>query len=114
MNKIDLKHLAPYDSDYALWAVEQAALLRAGRLDRLDRDNLAEEIDDLARSQESEIESRLDVLLMHLLKWQFQPEARSRNWRGSISEQRRRIHRKIKLSPSLRNVPGEVLCGRST
>lgn len=110
MNRISVKSRStPIESDFALWSAEQAALLRAGRLDRLDRDNLAEEIESLGRGEESEIESRLNVLLLHLLKWRFQPEQHSNSWKATLLEQRRRIARRIRQSPSLRNHPADVL-----
>ena len=99
MNRIDLKQPAGYDEDFALWSAEQAGLIRAGRLDRLDLDNLAEEIDSLGRSEEHQIDSRLEVLLQHLLKWQFQPEKRTRSWAASILEQRIRIGPRPEAQP---------------
>ncbi|MDQ6435819.1 DUF29 domain-containing protein [Mesorhizobium sp. LHD-90] len=101
--------LTPYEVDFAQWCVEQGALLRAGRLDALDRENLAEEIESLGGSEEDEIGSRLNVLLTHLLKWRYQPDKRSSGWRGTIAEQRYRIGRRLKRSPSLRAFPAEVL-----
>lgn len=110
MNRITrIGRPAAHDEDFALWSAEQGALLRAGRLDRLDRENLAEEIESLGRSEESEIESRLNVLLVHLLKWRFQPSRHSNSWRATLLEQRRRIARRIKQSPSLRDHPALVL-----
>lgn len=110
MNKIVRNtRLTPFEADYALWSIEQAALLRAGRIEGLDRENLAEEIESLGRSQEDEIESRLGVLLHHLLKWQFQPEEHSNSWRATILEQRMRIRRRIRKSPSLRGYPASIL-----
>lgn len=109
MNRIDLKKLAGYEEDFALWSAEQAALLRAGKFDRVDVENVAEEIESLGRSDKYEIESRLRVLLMHLLKWEFQPVARTNSWRATIIEQRGRIARRIKDSPSLKSYPAEVL-----
>ena len=109
MNKIDLPQPAGYDEDFALWSAKQAALLREGRFDQLDIENVAEEIASLGDSQRDEIESRLGVLLLHLLKWNFQPEKRSNSWRATIVEQRNRIRRRILRSPSLKTYPGEVL-----
>jgi uncharacterized damage-inducible protein DinB len=65
-----------YETDFFLWTKEQAAALRAGRLDALDRDNLAEEVESLGRKDRRELESRLTVLVMHLLKWRHQPAER--------------------------------------
>ena len=98
-----------YDSDFSAWALDQAALLRAGRVDALDLQNLAEELESLSRSDKREIYSRMAALLAHLLKWRFQPELRCGSWRASIGEARRRIGRLVKESPSLVSYPGEVL-----
>src|SRR6218665_1521770 len=111
MNRIDLKAPTAIDDDYALWAAEQAALLRAGRADRLDAENLAEELDGLGRSEEHQIDSRLEVLLAHLLKWQYQPAKRTHGWKASIDEQRIRLERVLRKSPSLKSYPAESLRG---
>jgi hypothetical protein len=111
MNKIDLKTLTSIDDDFALWAAEQGALLRAHKLDRADLDNIAEEIESLGRSEEHQIDSRLEILLTHLLKWEFQPAKRKHGWKASIAEQRIRLARVLKRSPSLRSYPEESLRG---
>lgn len=110
MNRITrIGRLAAYDEDFALWSAEQGALLRAGKLDGLDRENLAEEIESLGRSERKEIRKRLRVLLAHLLKWQFQPAKRKGGWRSTILMQRRELHRTLAENPSLRSHPSEVL-----
>jgi hypothetical protein len=114
MNKIDLKTLTSIDDDFAAWAAEQAALLRKGQLENIDVENLAEEIASVGNGERYEIDSRMEVLLQHLLKWQFQPEKRKSGWKGSIVEQRVRIRRVIKRSPSLRDYPAENLDGSFT
>jgi hypothetical protein len=91
-----------YDDDFVLWSAHQAALLRAGRFDLVDLENVAEEIESLGRSDHRALASRLEVLIMHLLKWQFQPELRLGSWRSQIRTQRGRIQRLLKESPSLR------------
>ena len=111
MNRIDQKTPTSIDDDYALWAAEQAALVRARRVDRLDVENVAEELDGLGRSEEHQIDSRLEVLLTHLLKWQFQPGKRKPGWKASIDEQRVRLARILRKSPSLRSYPAESLRG---
>ncbi len=65
-----------YDEDFLAWTEQQAALVRAGRLDQLDLDNLAEELDTMGRSEWGELENRLEVLLTHMLKCDHQPEKR--------------------------------------
>jgi hypothetical protein len=96
------RNRATYDEDFYAWTVEQARLLRTGELSALDIENIAEEIESMGRSDKREIESRLTVLLAHLLKWLFQPEQRSSGWSGTIREQRRRIEKLLRESPSLR------------
>ena len=93
--------MSMYETDFYLWTQEQATLLREGRLDELDVPNLVEEIDSLGRSQRHELRSRLRVLLMHLLKWHYQPERRGPSWESTISEQRIHIEELLSDSPSL-------------
>ena len=94
---------ALYDRDFYAWTAEQAALLRAGQLDRLDIDNLAEEIDTLGRGEKRELVSRLTVLLTHLLKWQFQPRYRGASWEATIFVQRADLADHLADNPSLRD-----------
>jgi len=91
-----------YDLDYVAWLEEQAAHLRAGRLSALDVANVAEELEGLMKSQRQQLENRLEVLILHLLKWDHQPEQRSNRWRSTVVEQRGRIRRLLRDSPSLR------------
>jgi hypothetical protein len=71
-----------YESDFYAWANEHAALLRGGRLSDADILHIAEEIESMGKSEKRELVSRLTVLLLHLLKWQFQPGRRAASWRG--------------------------------
>jgi Domain of unknown function DUF29 len=91
-----------YDTDYVAWLEEQAAHLRARRISLLDIDNVAEELEGLMRSQRQQLENRLEVLILHLLKWDHQPDQRSNRWRASVAEQRGRIRRLLRDSPSLK------------
>jgi hypothetical protein len=91
-----------YDRDFYAWTHEQAALLRSGRLDAADIDNIAEEIESMGRSEKRELVSRLAVLLQHLLKWRFQPDFRSNSWRLTIEEQRNSLADHLDENPSLR------------
>lgn len=91
-----------YDDDYLAWCEQQATLLRAGRLDDLDLANIAEELDAMGRSEQGELENRLEVLLTHLLKRDHQTARRSRSWEATINEQRSRLKRLMKRSPSLK------------
>jgi hypothetical protein len=98
-----------YDRDFFLWTQAQAAHLRARQAAALDWDALAEEIEDMGKRDRQAVESNLIVVLMHLLKWQHQPHARSGSWRGSIREYRRRVRVLLRDSPSLRRHAGEAL-----
>jgi hypothetical protein len=90
-----------YDADVVAWANEQVALLRAGRLSDLDIEHIAEEIEDVGKSEQRELASRMAVLLAHLLKWEYQPERRGSSWEDTIRTQRERIERRICKTPSL-------------
>ncbi|BCQ24814.1 DUF29 domain-containing protein [Caballeronia sp. NK8] len=92
----------PYEKDVVAWAEEQAALLRAGKLASIDIEHIAEEIEDVAKTESRELRSRLGVLLAHLLKWKFQPERRSRSWTSTIRVQRREALFVLSEAPSLR------------
>lgn len=94
---------APYGGDVYAWARAQAALLRAGKFDEIDAPQIAEELDDVGRSEYDKLESALTVLLAHMLKWDRQPERRSRSWEATIHEQRRRIQDRLEDSPSLKS-----------
>lgn len=98
-----------YERDYYTWALEQGRALRAHKIDALDWENLAEEVESLARSEARELESRLEVLLVHLLKWRYQPKKRSRSWQLTIREQRQRVARVVYQNPGLKSTLGESL-----
>ena len=98
-----------YKVDFSAWLDQQADFLRRGDLAALDTENLAEEIEALGGSQRRELASRLSVLLMHLLKWEMQPDTRSNSWRNTINGQRREIERLLKQNPSLRPTLGDVI-----
>jgi predicted DNA-binding ribbon-helix-helix protein len=91
-----------YEQDFYGWALEQAALLRQGRLSELDAANLAEELGDLGRAEFNSLVSALRVLTMHLLKWDHQPEKRSRSWELTIASQRLELADILKDSPGLK------------
>jgi hypothetical protein len=91
-----------YDQDLVLWTERQAALIRAARFELMDLEHVAEEIESLGISDRRQLRNLLEVLIMHLLKWQFQPMHRSRSWQSTIRTQRGRIERVLEESPSLR------------
>src|SRR3978361_112069 len=77
-----------YETDFYEWTQEQARLLRERRFDDLDLESLVDEVEGVGRSDKHQIESRVAILLAHLLKWKFQPGGRSSGWAGTIVEQR--------------------------
>jgi hypothetical protein len=91
-----------YETDLYAWTQAQAAALRAKEWERMDLANLAEEIESLGSEQAHAVESHLAILLMHLLKWRYQPARRSRSWRLSIRNARIEIRKRLRRSPSLR------------
>jgi Domain of unknown function DUF29 len=91
-----------YEKDIIAWSKEQANLLRSGKLSAIDIEHIAEEIEDVGKSEQRELANRMAVLLSHLLKWQYQPERQSGSWQRTIKEQRKAIARRIKNTPSLK------------
>ena len=98
----DTKPLTTYRQDVVAWAKEQAELIRAGRFDLLDLEHIADEIDDVGKSEQRELASRMSVLMAHLLKCQYQPERNGSSWQRTIKEQRKALNLHIKQVPSLK------------
>ncbi len=90
-----------HDQDFYAWANEQAALLRAGRLSEADSEHIAEEIESMGKGEKRELVSRLTILLLHMLKWYFQPGLRGAAWRTSINNARDDISDHLDDNPSL-------------
>jgi len=97
-----------YETDFYAWTQQQANVLKTGNFTCLDLDNLIDEIESMGKSEKRELESRLEVLLAHLLKWQFQPDFRGKSWQLTIKDQRRRITKHLKENPSLKSVIPET------
>ena len=91
-----------YETDVVAWANEQAGFVRAGRFDQLDLKHMAEEIEDVGKSEQRELASRMAVLLAHLLKWEHQPARRSKSWQYTLTTQRKEVAYVISEAPSLR------------
>ena len=100
---------ADYERDFYSWLMEQARFVREGRWSAIDRDNLAEEIESWGREQFNKLESALRVLLLHLLKWDHQPERRSRSWEISVKDQRLAIQDVLDDNPGLKPRISEAL-----
>jgi Domain of unknown function DUF29 len=103
------KNATLHDTDFYAWANEQATLLRAGRLSEADIENIAEEIESMGRGEKRELVSRLTVLLVHLLKWRYQPGLRSRSWSLTIEQQRLHLTDHLADNPSLQSELHEAM-----
>jgi Domain of unknown function DUF29 len=95
--------MTSYKQDIIAWSQEQAGFLKSGRFDLLDYENIAEEILDVGKSEARELESRMAVLICHLLKAQYQLERLGNSWQRTIREQRKRILIRINKTPSLKS-----------
>lgn len=95
-------NIANYNLDIIQWAEQQAKFLRAGKFNNLDLSHLAEEIEDVGKSEQRELVSRMAILVAHLLKWKFQPTRQCSSWEKTIKVQRRDIARRLKKTPSLK------------
>jgi hypothetical protein len=98
-----------YKDDVYSWILEQVALLRAGRLNEIDADNIAEELADVGASERARLDSILRVLVMHMLKWDQQPDFRTPSWVYSIKEQRHRYGKLMVKNPGLKSYQDESL-----
>lgn len=91
-----------YDSDFAAWTARTADLLRRGHFAEVDLQNVAEEIEDLGKSERSAVRSQLRRMLVHLVKSRIQPERSGASWRASVAGARAEILDHFGDSPSLR------------
>lgn len=98
-----------YDQDFNAWTEQQADLLRAGRWADLDVQHLIDEIESMGRSERKELVNRLVILMLHLLKWRYQPALRGNSWRLSIKEQRIRLSSHLDDNPSLKAYLDEAI-----
>lgn len=101
--------MTTYHSDFYSWTQQQASLLKTRQLNELDFENLIEEIETMGRSEKRALESRLAVLLQHLLKWKYQPERRGRSWELTIKVQRIKLDKLLKANPGLKSELDEIL-----
>lgn len=99
----------PHGGDFYTWALETAGAIREGRFEGIEWDAVAEELEDMGRSERRALENRFEVLLAHLIKWRFQPEQRSTSWTGTIKEQRRKAARLLRQNPGLKPVLTELV-----
>jgi transposase len=97
-----------YDRDFMLWIETTVQLLKEQKFAELDLENLIEEIEDMGKSNKSALRSNVIVVLLHLLKWKYQPEKRTNSWKFSLREHRRRLEEDFEDSPSLQNYYREI------
>jgi hypothetical protein len=107
--KLNIDRQNLYKTDYLEWIEKTVENLKAQYYSHIDWENLIEEIEDMGRSERKSFKSNLIVVLIHLLKWQYQPELRCGSWKGTIVEHRRRIRDALKESPSFKPYLEEVL-----
>ena len=98
-----------YDTDFYLWTQMQTAALQAKDVAALDLEHLAEEIESLGKRDRRAVESYLEVILLHLLKWAYQSEQRGRSWEKSLLQARHRLAKLLRENPSLANQVPEFL-----
>lgn len=98
-----------YERDYYTWALQQARALKEHRLEDLDWENLSDEVEGLAKTERRELRSRIKVLLIHLIKWQFQPQRRTRSWKTTIDVQRLEIQEHLDENLGLKPSVPEIL-----
>lgn len=98
-----------YDQDFYAWTQQQAKFLKEKAFDKLDISHLFEEVESMGKHEKRELSSRLTILLMHLLKWQFQPARQCKSWRLTIKEQRIEVEDILQENPSLKNLVDEYL-----
>ena len=98
-----------YEQDFYSWTQEQAELLKTGRFSELDIANLIEEVESMGRSEKRELESRLTILLLHLLKWKYQEVRRGRSWQLSIDEQRIQFEKTLNENPGLKPALDQII-----
>lgn len=98
-----------YEQDFNLWLEITANLLKENKLDELDVENLAEEIQSLNHREQDILEENLEIILMYLLKWKYQPETWSNSWRIIIDNSRKKIYQCLLRSPSLQQYFHDVL-----
>ena len=101
--------VATYEGDFAAWAFEQARRIRALRSNDIDIANIAEEIESLGRGEAHKLGSFLRLILLHLLKWDYQSGFRSKSWRASVAVHRRHAARQLSENPSLKAILGDEI-----
>ena len=98
-----------YETDFYAWTNDQADLLKQREFERLDMENLIEEIESLGRSEKRTLKNYLENLLMHKLKAKYQPEKHTKSWDNSIFEADFKTKEVLSENPSLKPKLHEIL-----
>ncbi len=108
-----LRNKSPgYAEDYAAWVDHQVALMQQRRAADLDYDHLIDEVMDLGKSEYRQFATPVEIIIAHMLKWDYQSGHRTRSWQGSIVEHRRRVDQALRDSPSFRRrIDGAIADG---
>ena len=93
-----------YETDFNLWIEQTVNQLKNGQIQDLDIENLIEEVQSMGSNDKREIKSRLIVLIMHLLKYKYQPKKKTKSWTSTIITQRNELELVLENSPSLNPV----------
>lgn len=109
MNEQRDRSVNQYEQDFYAWTQAQSELLRLGKWQSLDIENLAEEIESLGKQQKQELRNRLGILIGHILKWEYQPLLRSKSWKFTIVEQRDEVLDILQENPSLKPYLDEAI-----
>jgi hypothetical protein len=100
--------MSTYETDFYRWTQETAELLKQRRFSEVDLAALIDEVEDMGKSQRRALKRRLTLLLVHLLKWQYQPTHRGRSWQQTLRNQRKGIRKELKANPSLKPRLSEI------
>jgi len=95
--------LSLYDKDFYAWTQEQAKLIKEKAFEKLDLTHLFEEIESMGAKEKSELKNRLAQLIMHLLKWKYQPARQCKSWQNTIYDQREELQDLLTDNPSLKS-----------
>lgn len=109
---MNLKQL--YEQDFYAWTEQMSQALQNKQYNSIDWEHLIEEIDDMGKRERRALESRIVTLIMHLLKWQVQDNARSNSWLATIKTQRLQIKKLLKEMPSLKQKLPEIISDSDT
>ncbi|WP_133513355.1 DUF29 domain-containing protein [Candidatus Thiosymbion oneisti] len=101
-----------YDGDFYDWTIKTSKLLREGHIGEVDLEQVAEEIEDMGKSDKRALSSYLKLLMVHLLKWHYQPKYRGISWKLSITNARDEIQDLLKDSPSLNSKVEQLITDR--